>query len=73
MRPPILTRKEHRLNTHLQATLTEAEAVEMFGYMTKETRLKFTDEANIRKQWRLGRLGSLMKRLDREQFDKTKI
>lgn len=72
MRQPILTRKEHRLNAHLQA-LTEAEALERFGYMTKETRLKFTDEANIRKQWRLGRLGSLMKRLDREQFDKTKI
>jgi len=72
MRPPVFTQKEHRLNTHLQA-LTEAEAVERFSYMTKETRLKFTDEANIRKQWRLGRLGSLMKRLDREQFDKTKI
>jgi len=62
--------KEEILNERL-GKMTEQEAVDQFAYMTSETRLKHTSEANVRKQWREKRLGSLMKRLDKERFDAT--
>lgn len=64
--------KESILNKELSETMMESEAVEHFAYMTNQARLKHTNEENIRKQWREKRLGSLLKRLDREKFDSIK-
>jgi hypothetical protein len=64
-----LKQKEALLNLQLSERMTEMEAVERFRYMTSLTRLNHTTEANIQKQWRDKRLGSLLKRLDRERFN----
>ena len=64
-----LKQKEALLNLQLSERMTEMEAVERFSYMTSATRLKQTTEANIQKQWRNKRLGTLLKRMDRERFD----
>ena len=64
-----LKQKEALLNLQLSERMTEMEAVERFSYMTSSTRLKQTTEANIQKQWRNKRLGTLLKRMDRERFD----
>jgi len=61
--------KENILNLRFAEQFTESEAVEHFAYMTSQTRLKHTNEDNIQKQWRMKRLGSLLKRLDRQRFD----
>jgi len=61
--------KEALLNLQLSERMTEMQAVERFGYMTSSNRLKQTTEANIQKQWRNKRLGTLLKRMDRERFD----
>lgn len=65
--------KEAILNKELSEKMMESDAVEHFAYMTNQTRLKHTNEENIRKQWREKRLGSLLKRLDRERFDSIKL
>jgi hypothetical protein len=67
-----MKQKEALLNLQLSERMTEMEAVETFGYMTNQSRLRHTTEAQIQKQWRDKRLGSLLKRLDRERFDGMK-
>jgi len=70
----VLTDKQKEAILNLKfSTLKESEAVEKFTYMTSETRLKHTSESNIRKQWREKRLGSMLKRMDRERFDAIKL
>jgi hypothetical protein len=64
-----MKQKEALLNLQLSERMTEMEAVERFSYMTSTTRLNHTTEANIQKQWRNKRLGSLLKRMDRERFN----
>ena len=65
--------KENILNVQFAERFTESEAVEHFEYMTSKTRLKHTNTGNIEKQWRMKRLGSLLKRLDRERFDAIQL
>ena len=64
-----LKQKEALLNLQLSERMTEIQAVAQFSYMTSATRLKQTTEANIQKQWRNKRLGTLLKRMDRERFN----
>lgn len=60
--------KEKRLNEQFSEIYSEDQAVESFIYLTNKSRGKATTENNIRKAYREGKLGSLLKRLDFTAF-----
>lgn len=63
---------ECHLNQFYNEVYTEDSAVEAFIYLTNKSRGQHTTEANIRKQFRNGKLGSLVKKLDPIAYQLTK-
>jgi hypothetical protein len=68
-----LKQKEDLLNIQLSEQMTELEAVQRFSYLTNASRLNQSTESNIQKQWRNKRLGSLLKRMDRQGFNEMPV
>jgi hypothetical protein len=60
--------KEQKLNHFYSDNYTEDQAVDQLIYLTNKNRGQHTTEANIRKQYRLRKLGTLLKRLDTIAF-----
>lgn len=61
--------KEKRLNNLYFDCYTEEQAVEKFIYLTNERRGNHTTEKNIRQQYRMRKLGTLLRRLDPVAFN----
>jgi len=62
-------KKEQKLNRIYSEMYSEDDAVESLIYLTNKSRGKHTTEANIRKQYRNGKLGTLLRRLDPIAFN----
>ena len=61
--------KEQKLNRIYSEVYNEDDAVESLIYLTAKSRGKHTTEANIRKQYRNCKLGTLLRRLDPIAFN----
>lgn len=62
--------KEQKMNEIYSSCYSEDEAVETLIYLTSKNRSGgHTTEANIRKQYRKGRLGTLLKKYDPIAFN----
>lgn len=61
--------KEKSLNNLYFDCYTEEQAVEKFIYLTNKIRGNHTTEKNIRKQYRMRKLGTLLRRLDPVAFN----
>lgn len=63
---------ENKIHEALTSIYTEDEVVDNFIYLTNKTRGSYTTEANIRKQYRQGCLGKLLKKYDPIYFNVQK-
>jgi len=69
MRNETPKQRERRLNEKFFDCYTEEQAVDHFIYLTTKGRIGgSTTESNIRKQYQLRQLGTLLKRLDPTAF-----
>lgn len=62
-------KREQMLNRMYSDNYSEDDAVESLIYLTNKNRGKHTTEANLRKQYRNKKLGTLLRRLDPIAFN----